>query len=323
MARFLEKLLPEAKIGIGHGHMKPRELEDVMVKFIKKEYNLLLCTTIIGSGIDIPAANTIIINRADRFGLAQLYQLRGRVGRSKTEAHAFLMIPKGAMLSRDAQKRLRIIQEFSDPGSGFKVSMHDLEIRGAGNFLGVSQSGHVSAVGYEMYTELMEQAIKEMRGEEVTDREIRPEINVGLSAFIPDDYISDMNRRLVTYKKMSLADTDETLMEIRDELIDCYGAIPSEVDNLINVIRIGNQLKKIVATKMDYDGKTLAVSFHKQSPVDPLRIIELSKAKQFKGLKFTPDFRLSVPMPGVSGSEIMERAEHLLGELCTHAQHAG
>lgn len=323
MARFLEKLLPEARIGIGHGQMKPRELEDVMVKFVKKEYNILLCTTIIGSGIDISAANTIIINRADRFGLAQLYQLRGRVGRSKVQAHAFLLIPKGAMLSRDAQKRLRIIQEFSDPGSGFKVSMHDLEIRGAGNFLGISQSGHVSTVGYEMYTELMEQAVKEMRGEEVTDQEIRPEITVGLSAFIPDDYISDINRRLVTYKKLSLADTDETLQDMRDEMIDCYGTVPLEVDNLIDIIRIRNQLKKILATKMDYDGKTLSVSFHRHSPVDPLRIIELSQEKQFRGLTFTPDFRLNVPMPGISGGEIIQRAEYLLAKLYTHTQHAG
>ena len=323
MARFLEKLIPEARIGIGHGQMKPRELEDVMVKFIKKEYDILLCTTIIGSGIDIPAANTIIINRADRFGLAQLYQLRGRVGRSKAQAHAFLLIPKGAMLSRDARKRLRIIQEFSDPGSGFKVSMHDLEIRGAGNFLGVSQSGHVSAVGYEMYTELIEQAVNEMRGEEATDREIRPEITIGLSAFIPDNYISDMNRRLVTYKKLSLADTDEALQEIRNELIDCYGAVPSEVDNLIDIIRIRNQLRTLLATKMDYDGEMLSILFHKQSPVDPLRIIELSMAKQFKGMKFTPDFRLSVPMPGITGVEIIERAEHLVHELRINARIAG
>ncbi|MBN2255790.1 MAG: transcription-repair coupling factor [Deltaproteobacteria bacterium] len=323
MGRFLQKLLPEASIGIAHGRMKPRELEDVMVKFIKKEYNLLLCTTIIGSGIDIPMANTMIINRADRFGLAQLYQLRGRVGRSKEAAHAVLLIPKGAMLSRDARKRLSIIQEFSEPGSGFNVSMHDLEIRGAGNFLGVSQSGHVSAVGYEMYTELMEQAVREMRGDDMPDHEIRPEINVGLSAYIPDDYIGDMTRRLVTYKKMSQADVDETLQEIRDELIDCYGPVPTEVNNLMEVIKLRNRLKNIMATKMDYDGAMMIVTFHRESPVDPLRIVELSTDKQFKGMKLTPDYRLRVPMAGVRGEEIITKAERLLDGLCVRDGDAG
>jgi transcription-repair coupling factor (superfamily II helicase) len=315
MGGFLQRLIPEASMGIAHGRMKPRELEDVMVKFVKKEYNLLLCTTIIGSGIDIPMANTIIINRADRFGLAQLYQLRGRVGRSKEAAHAVLLIPKGAMLSRDARKRLSIIQEFSEPGSGFNVSMHDLEIRGAGNFLGVSQSGHVSAVGYEMYTELMEQAVRELRGDKAPDHEVRPEINVGLSAYIPDEYIVDTNRRLVTYKKISHADDDDALREIMEELVDCYGPAPSEVQNLMEVIRLRNRLKKLMVMRMDYDGAVMTMTFHRESPVDPLRIVALSRDSQFNGMHLTPDYRLSLPVAGARGEDIITRAEGLLDKL--------
>jgi transcription-repair coupling factor (superfamily II helicase) len=165
MARFVEKLVPEAQIGVVHGQMKPKEIEDSMTRFVRGETNVLVCTSIIGSGLDIPAANTIIINRADRFGLGQLYQIRGRVGRSKEEAAAYLLVPKGAMLSRNAMRRLQAIMEFSEPGSGFRIASNDLDIRGGGNLLGTSQSGHVSAVGYELYTELMEKTIRELKGE--------------------------------------------------------------------------------------------------------------------------------------------------------------
>ena len=165
MARLVQKLVPEAQVGVVHGQMTPKEIEGAMARFVRREDNVLVSTTIIGSGLDIPTANTIIINRADRFGLAQLYQIRGRVGRSKEEAFAYLLVPKGAMLSRDAQKRLQVIMDFTEPGSGFRIASNDLEIRGAGNLLGASQSGHVSAVGYELYTELMEKAIREIKGE--------------------------------------------------------------------------------------------------------------------------------------------------------------
>jgi transcription-repair coupling factor (superfamily II helicase) len=312
MARFVERLIPEAKIGVAHGQMKSRDLELVMVKFLKKEYNILLCTTIIGSGIDVPTANTIVINRADRFGLSQLYQLKGRVGRSKEDAYAYLLVPQGMMLSRDAQKRLRIIQEFSDHGSGFKVATHDLEIRGGGNFLGVSQSGHVSAVGFELYTELMEKAVAEVKGDTVVADDIRPEIKFGLSAFIPDNFIEDEHRRLVTYKKISLAHTDEELSGIKEELIDCYGNTPTEVDTLFELIRVRNQLKEIMVKKMEYDGKNMVMVFHQNSPVDPERIIGLIKSRQYEGSKLTPDLRLFLPMPGLKKKDIIAKAKDLL-----------
>jgi transcription-repair coupling factor (superfamily II helicase) len=317
MARRIRQVVPEAKIGVAHGQMRPRELEDVMVKFLRKEYNVLLCTTIIGSGIDIPTANTIIIDRADRFGLAQLYQIRGRVGRSKEEARAYLLIPPGAMLSPDAQKRLTVIKEFTEPGSGFKIASHDLEIRGAGNLVGMSQSGHVSAVGYEMYTQLMERAVRELRGEKMPEAEIKPEIHLGLAAFIPDSYVPDTHRRLVTYKKLSMAPADEDLLETREEMLDCYGPLPQEVQNLIEVISLRNLMKGLMAEKMEYDGRNMILAIHKSSPIDPLKLIELSR-KKWKGMRFTPDHRLFIPMPDLQEWQVIEAAKGLLEELARH-----
>lgn len=311
MARLVEKLVPEADIGVVHGQMKPREIEDVMGRFLRKECNVLVCTTIIGSGLDIPTANTILVNRADRFGLAQLYQIRGRVGRSSEEAYAYLLVPKGVLLSRDAQKRLQVIMDFSEPGSGFRIASSDMEIRGGGNLLGTSQSGHVSAVGYELYTELMEQTIREIKGETIPEEEIVPEINLGLPAFIPEEYMADVHRRLVTYKRISMADSNEELEEIRDELADCFGYLPPEVTNLLEVIRLRNRLKAIRVKKMGYDTKQMFLFFSADTPVEPERILSLAR-KKLKGLRLTPDCKIYIPMPGLKGSEILEKAGEVL-----------
>ena len=314
MARLVQKLVPEAQVGVVHGQMTPKEIEGAMARFVRREDNVLVCTTIIGAGLDIPTANTIIINRADRFGLAQLYQIRGRVGRSKEEASAYLLVPKGAMLSRDAQKRLQVIMDFTEPGSGFRIASNDLEIRGAGSLLGISQSGHVSAVGYELYTELMEKAIREIKGEPAPEEEVRPEIHLGIPAFIPEAYMADEHRRLVTYKRVSLAATDEDLDGIRDELLDCYGLVPPEVENLLAVIGIRNLLKGLKGRKMGYDGRAMSLLLQEKSPVDPVRIIEMYRRK-IRGVQLTPDFKLTIPMPGLEGPEILTRARELLREL--------
>lgn len=314
MARRIRQVVPEAKIGVAHGRMPSRELEDVMVKFLRREYDVLLCTTIVGSGIDIPAANTIIVDRADRFGLAQLYQIRGRVGRSREEARAYLLIPPGAMLSPDAQKRLTVIKEFTEPGSGFRIASQDLEIRGAGNLMGMAQSGHISAVGYEMYTQLMERAVRELRGVRMPEAEIKPEIHLGLAAFVPDGYVPDTHRRLVTYKKLSMAASDEELAEMRDEMLDCYGPLPQEAQNLIEVISLRNLMKGLMAEKMEYDGRHMILAIHASSPIDPLRLIALAK-KKWKGMRFTPDHRLYVPMPDLPEGQVIEAAKGLLREL--------
>ncbi|MCX5839143.1 MAG: transcription-repair coupling factor [Deltaproteobacteria bacterium] len=314
MARLVRKLVPEAQVGMVHGQMTPKEIEGAMARFVRREDNVLVCTTIIGAGLDIPTANTIIINRADRFGLAQLYQIRGRVGRAKEEASAYLLVPQGAMLSRDAQKRLQVIMDFTEPGSGFRIASNDLEIRGAGSLLGISQSGHVSAVGYELYTELMEKAIREIKGEPAPEEEVRPEIHLGIPAFIPEMYMADEHRRLVTYKRISLAATDEDLDGIRDELLDCYGLVPPEVENLLSVIGIRNLLKGLKGRKMGYDGRAMSVFLQEKSPVDPVRIIEMYRRK-IRGVQLTPDFKLTIPMPGLEGPEILTRARELLREL--------
>jgi len=314
MARLVQKLVPEAQVGVVHGRMKPTEIEGAMARFVRREDNVLVCTSIIGSGLDIPTANTIIINRADRFGLAQLYQIRGRVGRSKEEASAYLLVPKGAMLSRDAQKRLQVIMDFTEPGSGFRIASNDLEIRGAGSLLGISQSGHVSAVGYELYTELMDKAIREIKGEPAPEEEVRPEIHLGIPAFIPEAYMADEHRRLVTYKRVSLASTDEELCGIRDELLDCYGLVPLEVENLLAVIGIRNLLKTLKGKKMGYDGKAMSVFLQEKSPVDPVRIIEMYRRK-VRGVQLSPDLKLTIPMPGLAGSAVLTRARELLQEL--------
>ena len=314
MARFLQKLVPEARIGVVHGQMKPREIEEAMKRFVRGDLDVLVCTSIIGSGLDIPTANTIVINRADRFGLAQLYQIRGRVGRAREEAAAYLLIPKGAMLSRDARKRLQAIVDFSEPGSGFRIATSDLDIRGGGSLLGTSQSGHVSAVGYELYVELMEKTIRELKGEPMPEEEVKPEINLGLPAFIPADYMPDEHQRLVSYKRISVAASEEDIATLGNELTDLYGFVPAEVGNLFEVIRIRNLLKPLRGKKISYDGQNLVVAFHEKSPVDPARLIELSR-KKIRGMRLTPDCRLFLPMPGLSGEEVIARAKKLLRML--------
>jgi len=218
------------------------------------------------------------------------------------------------MISRDAQKRLQVIMDFSEPGAGFRIAANDLEIRGGGSLLGVSQSGHVTAVGYELYTELMEKTVRELKGEAVPAEEIRPEINLGLPALIPAGYMPDEQRRLVTYKRISLAAGEEDLEEIRDELADCYGFVPEEIDNLLEVIRIRNLLKTMKGRKMGYDGKQFVISFQFDSPVDPARILKLSQTVA-RGVKLTPDFKLVVPLPGLTGQKITTAIKEILAAL--------
>ncbi|MDD5712175.1 MAG: helicase-related protein, partial [Smithellaceae bacterium] len=311
MARLIEKLVPEAKVGVVHGQMHAREIEEAMTRFVRGETNVLVCTTIIGSGVDIPSANTMIINRADRFGLAQLYQIRGRVGRSKEEAFAYLLVPKGAMLSRDARKRLQVIMDFSEPGSGFRIASNDLEIRGAGNLLGISQSGHVSAVGYELYTELMEKTIRELKGERMPEDEVKPEIHLGIPAFIPEEYMTDEQQRLVTYKRIALATEEEDIATIRGELVDLYGFVPPEVENLFGVIAVRNIFQALKGEKMSYDTKSLSLSFRDRSPVDPARVLELSRG-ELKGVRFLSGHKLTVPLADLPEGEIIARIRGLL-----------
>ena len=314
IAGLLERLVPGAKIGIVHGQMKASEIEKTMSAFVRREIDILVSTTIVSSGLDIPSANTIIINRADKLGLAQLYQLRGRVGRCAREAYAYLLLPPGAMLSAEALKRLRVVKEFSEPGSGFRIARNDLEIRGGGNLLGISQSGHIRAVGYELYTELMEKTMREIKGEKAVEEEYIPEINLGISALIPEAYVQDVYQRLILYKRISLAANEEDIYQIRNELLDCYGALPEALDNLLRVINIRNRLKMLGGEKMGYDGRQLYIFFRAEAIVNPQKIISLCHDKISK-LRFTPDYKLFFPIEAAAARDILARADSLLKML--------
>ena len=310
MARFLSELVPEAKLAIAHGQMSERQLERVMLSFIKKEVNLLLSTTIIESGLDFPSANTIIINRADKLGLAQLYQLRGRVGRSKYRAYCYLLVPGESALSKEAKERLRAIFEFSELGSSFRLATRDLEIRGAGNILGSSQSGHIAAVGLDLYTQLMEETIKELKGEEISP-EIDPEINLSIPAFIPEDYIRDVNQRLVIYKRLASCVYDKEVEEIKEELSDRFGNLPAAVSNLLKVITFKNFLRKFLITGIDYNFKRIMLTFHplaKDSLEMILAIIESDPGR----FGLSPELKFSIAHQARDWKEVMDEVKKIL-----------
>lgn len=249
MAERLKVILPDLKIGIGHGQMGERDLEKVMLDFINKKYDLLLATTIIESGLDIPSANTIIINRADRFGLSELYQLRGRVGRSSHKAFAYLITPSYNELTKDAQKRMDVIKELSELGSGFRVAAFDLEIRGAGELLGSAQSGSINDIGFEMYTELLNETIRELKGE-TKEVEVTPEINLKVENYIPEDYVPDTRQRLVLYKRFATLSSTDELDILKDDIADRYGEMPLLVKNIFSITELKLSLKKLGAIEL-------------------------------------------------------------------------
>ena len=268
LGNLITRLVPEARIGIAHGQMGEDDLEKVMVDFVAHKYDVLLATTIIENGLDIPNANTMIINRADRYGLSQLYQLRGRVGRSDRRAYAYLLIPPEETLSPVAKKRLAAIREFSDLGSGFRVAALDLEIRGAGNLLGGEQSGHIEAVGFDMYMKLLEQTIKELKGEEIED-ELRANVNLRVDLRIDDAYIPDMNQRLTVYRRFAAVRSDAELDKLMDEVRDRYGAPPDSVLNLAEYAAIRLLADRIGLESVDREGQIVVLKFRPDARLDP------------------------------------------------------
>ena len=242
-ANEIQELVPEAKIGIAHGKMSGKELEEVMKDFIDKKINLLVCTTILESGIDIPNANSIIVENADRLGLAQLYQIRGRVGRSDKQGYAYIMYKKDKLLSEVADKRLKAIKEFTEFGSGFKIAMRDLEIRGAGSILGEMQHGHMEQVGYDMYCKLLDQVVKEMKGIQI-EEEIDVQIDLDVSSYIPDEFIEDSNQKIEIYQSIALCKNEDEIKDIVDSIIDRYGDMPTEIEKLIDIARIRNTCRE-------------------------------------------------------------------------------
>jgi transcription-repair coupling factor (superfamily II helicase) len=265
----LQKLVPEARLAVAHGRLSEEALENVMIRFINKDIDMLVCTTIIESGLDIPSANTILVNRADKFGLAQMYQLRGRVGRSDEQAYAYLFIPRKSDLGKDAQKRLKVLMEYSDLGSGFQIAMSDLKIRGGGTLLGVSQSGHIAAVGYDMFLKLMETTIAEMKGKPLREV-LDPEINLDLSVFIPESYIPDIDQRLSAYRRIAKMKSLSELKAFETELIDRFGKLPAEATNLFIKVMIKILSLKAGIKRLDLKGTRLSLYFspaHQKRPM--------------------------------------------------------
>jgi transcription-repair coupling factor (superfamily II helicase) len=274
IAGLIQRLVPEVKIGIGHGQMGDGELEKVMVDFVGHKYDILVSTTIVENGLDISNANTIIINRADRYGLSQLYQLRGRVGRSDRRAYAYLLIPPEQTLSPVARKRLAAIREFSDLGSGFRIAAMDLEIRGAGNLLGGQQSGHIEAVGFDMYNKLLEETIRELKGEELED-DRRALVNLKLNLRIDELYIPDMNQRLAAYRRMASARTIQEVDALIAEFSDRYGPIPESMLNLAEYARIRALADRLGLESLDRDGSTVILKFRQDTKLDGVWIMKM------------------------------------------------
>ncbi len=289
-ALAIKELVPEATVIVGHGQMGERQLEQVMDDFIHQRANVLVCSTIIESGLDIPRANTILINRADTLGLAQLYQLRGRVGRSNIRAYAYLLIPGEHMIGTDAHKRLEALQELDELGGGFRLASHDLEIRGAGNMLGKQQSGNITAVGFELYTQMMEEAVREVQGETVA-KDVEPEIQLGFPAYIPDTYVQDVNQRLVLYKRLAGFKTQADLDAIVDEMIDRFGELPPLVDSLLRVMELRRCLKDLLITAARVRGEQIVLEFHPDTPVHIDYILAVQK-KMKDRVKVFPDARV-------------------------------
>ena len=264
---------------MGHGQMPERELEQVMHSFYHKQFNVLVCTTIIETGIDIPNANTIIIERADKFGLAQLHQLRGRVGRSHHQAYAYLFTPSRKSLSNDANKRLTAIEESQDLGAGFMLATHDMEIRGAGELLGAQQSGQIHSLGYSMYLDMLEQAVQAIKSGEDVDIESasRPhgEINLHLPALIPDEYLPDVQLRLTLYKRIANAENNESLRDLKVEMIDRFGLLPEAVKNLFAVTEMKLKSLPIGIERIDSGPDGGFLEFGSKTSVEPLTIVKM------------------------------------------------
>ncbi len=308
---YLEKLVPGLRVVVGHGQMDEQELERAMAAFIARDFDLLLATTIVENGIDIPAANTILINHAERFGLSQLYQLRGRVGRSDRLAFCYLLVPANRQLTSDARKRLAAIQEFSDLGAGFRIAAKDLEIRGAGNMLGGEQSGQIASVGFETYTKLLEETIRELKGEKI-EEEIDTSINIGVDIYIPKDFIEDENLRMTFYKKVASARDDQRLEDIRGEMRDRFGALPENVEALLQFIRLKLLAKNIGVISIAREGAKAAVRFQPTAKIDPNRLLEMLQANA--EAKFTPAGVLSLPVE-TRGRALIEELQSILANV--------
>ncbi len=314
IAAKLQTLVPSARIIVGHGQMSEGELEKVMLKFMHHEADILVSTTIIENGLDIPLCNTILINRADRLGLSELYQLRGRVGRSNRRAYAYLMLPPEIELTPIARRRLAALKEFSDLGAGFKIAALDLELRGAGNMLGGEQSGHIEAIGFELYTQMLERAVREMKGEAAPD-EAETQLNLGLNIRIPAEYVPEENQRLQMYKRVARVETESQLTDVAAELQDRYGPPPPAVRNLLDYASLKLLCMKIGVNAIERKRDFVTLKFRQDATVDPEHLARFVSTQ--RGAQFTPDGMLKFVLKATAAQEVLRALRTVLEQLAS------
>ena len=316
IAAKLQVLAPKSRIIVGHGQMSEGELEKVMFKFMHHEADILVSTTIIENGLDIPLCNTILINRADRLGLSELYQLRGRVGRSNRRAYAYLLLPPEIELTPIARRRLAALKEFSDLGAGFKIAALDLELRGAGNMLGGEQSGHIEAIGFELYTQMLERAVREMKGEAAPD-EAETQLNLGLNIRIPADYVPEENQRLQMYKRVARVETESQLADVTAELQDRYGPPPPAVRNLLDYASLKLLCMKVGVNAIERKRDNVTLKFQQNAAVDPEQLARFVSAQ--RGAQFTPDGMLKFVLKAAAADEVLRALRDTLEQLSAGA----
>lgn len=315
---MLEELLPEARIGVAHGQMHERDLEKVMRDFVQQRFNILLCTTIIETGIDVPTANTIIMHRADRFGLAQLHQLRGRVGRSHHQAYAYLLVSDVSGLTKQAQRRLDAIQAMEELGSGFYLAMHDLEIRGAGEVLGENQSGEMLEVGFQLYSDMLNEAVRSLKAGKEPDLAAplssTTEINLHVPALLPADYCGDVHERLSIYKRLANCESQDKIDAMQEELIDRFGKMPDQVKALIETHRLRIAAKAVGIVKIDAHGEAANLQFMEKPPIDPIKIITLIQKNRHIKLAGQDKLRITASMPDLAArvTQVKQTIKQLL-----------
>jgi transcription-repair coupling factor (superfamily II helicase) len=310
-------MVPSAKILVGHGQMPENELEKTMMAFVRHEADILLATTIIENGLDIPLCNTIIINRADRHGLSELYQLRGRVGRSDRRAYAYLLIPPDRELSELARRRLAALKEFSDLGAGFKIAALDLELRGAGNLLGGEQSGHIEAVGFELYTSMLERTVREIKGE-LKEETPETQLNLGLNIRIPAEYIHEENQRLRMYKRIAGVESEAQLEDVAGELGDRYGTPPPAVRNLLEYAGLRLLSQRIGIAQIERRKDSVSIRFTEKANIEPDRLMRFVAAEQ--GAQFTPAGILKFSLKEKQPEQVLTRLNSLLQDLAGQEQ---
>jgi transcription-repair coupling factor (superfamily II helicase) len=313
MTRLLQELAPDARVVVAHGQMRERELEAAMVKFVSGQADVLVSTAIIESGLDIPASNTIVVNRADRFGLAQLYQLRGRVGRERQQAHCYLLIPADGRVDEQAQRRLRVLQELTELGSGFKLALRDLEIRGAGNLLGAQQHGHIAAVGFDLYSKLLAEAVRELQGESMAPA-VEPVVSVNVEGYLPEDYVPEVNQRLALYKRLAGAASDADVADLRSELADRFGPLPEPAAQLLDVVRVRVAARALRVERLEAGEGRALVTFAPSTSVEPQRLVRAIERSRGR-LRLKREFTLEARIEDGAWPIVRDSLLSLLGEL--------